>query len=220
MLTLKLDDWSSSIQLMSRANHTADTREHLLATGEAIIQGKGFAAVGLAEILSYAGVPKGSFYHYFPSKEGYGVEMLRRYFLNYDEKLVLLLRPEAGHARDCLLAYFQGWVDHHQCSEHSHTCLAVKLAAEVSDLSEPMREMLAEGMGRVIHRLADAIRRGQQEGSLCTHLEPDELAASLYSLWVGSALLYKVLRSQQPMLNAYKLTETMLVQPDSASCKR
>ncbi|POZ63665.1 TetR/AcrR family transcriptional regulator [Chromobacterium alticapitis] len=205
---------------MPRPNHTADTREHLLATGEAIIQGKGFAAVGLAEILSCAGVPKGSFYHYFPSKEGYGVEMLRRYFLNSDERLAQLLRPESGNARNGLLAYFRGWIDHHQCEQHSQTCLAVKLAAEVSDLSEPMREMLAEGMGRLIVRLADAIRRGQREGSLCTHLEPDELAASLYSLWVGSALLYKVLHSQQPMLNAYKLTETMLAQPDGASCKR
>ncbi|MGY8624876.1 TetR/AcrR family transcriptional regulator [Chromobacterium violaceum] len=205
---------------MSRANHSTDTREHLLATGEEIILGKGFAAVGLAEILSAAGVPKGSFYHYFPSKEGYGVEMLRRYFLNYDERLVLLLRPEAGDARECLMAYFNGWLDHHKCTEHSHTCLAVKLAAEVSDLSEPMRETLAEGMGRLIARLADAIRRGQREGSLCTYLEPDELAASLYSLWVGSALLYKVQRSQQPMLNAYQLTETMLIKPDLASCKR
>ncbi|MEN2425869.1 TetR/AcrR family transcriptional regulator [Chromobacterium vaccinii] len=205
---------------MSRANHSADTREHLLATGEEIILGKGFAAVGLAEILSTAGVPKGSFYHYFPSKEGYGVEMLRRYFLSYDERLVVLLRPESGNARDCLIRYFQGWLDTHRCTEQSHTCLAVKLAAEVSDLSEPMREMLAEGMGRLISRLADAIRRGQSEGSLCTYLEADELAASLYSLWVGSALLYKVQRSDQPMHNAYRLTETMLPQPNNSSCKR
>jgi TetR/AcrR family transcriptional repressor of nem operon len=44
-----------------------DTREHLLAIGEHIILGKGFAAVGLAEILATADVPKGSFYHYFAS---------------------------------------------------------------------------------------------------------------------------------------------------------
>jgi len=58
-----------------------DTRDHLLATGEAVIRGKGFAAVGLAEILGEAGVPKGSFYHYFKSKEAFGAEMLARYFI-------------------------------------------------------------------------------------------------------------------------------------------
>ncbi|OWY37243.1 TetR family transcriptional regulator [Xenophilus sp. AP218F] len=203
---------------MSRASHTADTREHLLATGEAIIQGKGFSAVGLAEILGSAGVPKGSFYHYFSSKEGFGVALLQRYFERYDERLNGLLAAQAGDARSCLLAYFDGWIDNHRCDQQAHTCLAVKLAAEVSDLSEPMREALAEGMGRVVRRLADAIRRGQEEGSLCAQLAADDLASSLYSLWVGSALLFKVQRSHAPFLNARRLTEAMLKRSVDQAC--
>ena len=46
-----------------------NTRQHILETGQRIIAGKGFASVGLNEILTTAGVPKGSFYHYFDSKE-------------------------------------------------------------------------------------------------------------------------------------------------------
>ena len=46
-----------------------NTRQHILETGQRIIVGKGFASVGLNEILTTAGVPKGSFYHYFASKE-------------------------------------------------------------------------------------------------------------------------------------------------------
>ena len=45
-----------------------NTRQHILETGQRIIVGKGFASVGLNEILSAAGVPTGSFYHYFDSK--------------------------------------------------------------------------------------------------------------------------------------------------------
>ena len=45
-----------------------NTRQHILETGHRIISGKGFASVGLNEILKSAGVPKGSFYHYFESK--------------------------------------------------------------------------------------------------------------------------------------------------------
>lgn len=196
---------------MSRPSQFSDTREHLLATGESIILGKGFSAVGLAEILGCAGVPKGSFYHYFRSKEGFGVEMLQRYFEHYDARLLEALDPSQGDARSCLLRYFSGWLDRHQqCEEGNQSCLAIKLAAEVSDLSEPMREALAEGMGRVIIRLADCIRRGQQEGSLCTRLSAEDTAGSLYSLWVGSALLFKVQHTQQPMLQAQALTDAML----------
>lgn len=47
----------------------ADTRQQLLDTGHRMMVVKGFTGVGLNEILQVAGVPKGSFYHYFKSKE-------------------------------------------------------------------------------------------------------------------------------------------------------
>jgi TetR/AcrR family transcriptional repressor of nem operon len=46
-----------------------DTRSTILATGRRVMGAKGFSAVGLSEILGEAGVPKGSFYHYFGSKD-------------------------------------------------------------------------------------------------------------------------------------------------------
>ena len=49
-----------------------DTRERLVRTGVAILTEKGFSAVGIEEILASAGVPKGSFYYYFGSKEEFG----------------------------------------------------------------------------------------------------------------------------------------------------
>ena len=53
-----------------------NTRQHILETGLGIFAGKGFASVGLNELLKAAGVPKGSFYHYFESKEQYGQALL------------------------------------------------------------------------------------------------------------------------------------------------
>ena len=43
----------------------ADTRQHILETGQRIVACKGFSSVGLNELLQAAEVPKGSFYHYF-----------------------------------------------------------------------------------------------------------------------------------------------------------
>ena len=55
---------------------TSDTRHHILETARGIVVGKGFSAVGLSEILEAAGVPKGSFHHWFRSKEHFGVALL------------------------------------------------------------------------------------------------------------------------------------------------
>ncbi len=193
---------------MTRAN--TDTREHLLATATGIILGKGFAAVGLAEILAAAGVPKGSFYHYFRSKEGFGVELLQRYFALYDERLAAMLAPENGPARDCLLAYFSGW---QQCSAEDGRvpgCLVVKLAGEVADLSEPMRAALASGTARIVARLTDCLQRGQQEGSIAAGRDVAQLASGLYSLWLGSALRSKVQQDAECQQHAHALTLALL----------
>ncbi len=41
---------------------------------------RGFTGMGLSELLKTAQVPKGSFYHYFRSKEAFGVAMLERHY--------------------------------------------------------------------------------------------------------------------------------------------
>lgn len=186
-----------------------DTREHLLATGEAVIRGKGFAAVGLAEILAAADVPKGSFYHYFKSKEAFGVDMLQRYFQRYALQLQSLLARPGASSRERLLDYYGRWASH-EGGNCQQACLAVKLSGEVSDLSEPMREVLAAGMQQVEARLAEAIRAGQRDGSLHPGLDAGTLAPSLYTLWVGAELMAKVQRSSRPLQQALAQTEAVL----------
>jgi TetR/AcrR family transcriptional repressor of nem operon len=73
-----------------------NTRQHILETGQRIIVGKGFASVGLNEILSSAGVPKGSFYHYFASKEQYGEALLQEYFARYLSDLDALFAADSS----------------------------------------------------------------------------------------------------------------------------
>src|SRR5262245_44703019 len=68
------------------------TRERLLEVGAQAISEKSFNSCGLAEIRERAGVPKGSFYHYFASKEDFGVALIERAIAEYIE----LLRPILG----------------------------------------------------------------------------------------------------------------------------
>ncbi len=46
-----------------------DTREALLRAGMEILTEQGFVATGIDTVLKRVQVPKGSFYHYFDSKE-------------------------------------------------------------------------------------------------------------------------------------------------------
>src|SRR5574343_259443 len=72
-----------------------DTRELLLRTGLEVLTEKGFSATGIDEILGRVGVPKGSFYHYFDSKEAFGLELIQRYGDFFAHKLDRHLRNTA-----------------------------------------------------------------------------------------------------------------------------
>ena len=50
-------------------NTIQDKRARILASGTSVMLRKGYNGTGVQEITQGAGVPKGSFYHYFESKE-------------------------------------------------------------------------------------------------------------------------------------------------------
>jgi TetR/AcrR family transcriptional regulator, transcriptional repressor for nem operon len=195
------------------ATPVPDMRGHILDTGLGIIAGRGFTAVGLAEILAAARVPKGSFYHWFASKEAYGEAMLDRYFEGYLQRIETLLAAPGRTGRERLLDYWRRWLETQSPCACDQPCLVVKLAAEVSDLSEAMRLSLLRGTARVQARLGRALAEGVADGSLPAGLEPEGAALELYALWLGASLLAKVSRSDEPLERAFRATEARLPEP-------
>ncbi|WP_448143697.1 TetR/AcrR family transcriptional regulator [Stenotrophomonas bentonitica] len=192
------------------ATDTLDVRDKILATGQRIMGGKGFSAVGLNEVLSAAGVPKGSFYHYFGSKEAFGEALLEDYFAAYLADMDRIFsRPRKSRAQQ-LDAYFKAWMDNQSFEDCQGKCLAVKLSAEVADLSQSMRATLKRGTAGIIGRLAQVLDAGVQEGSLSFSGTPQAVAQSLYELWLGASLMVKIVRRRQPFDNALRTTHSLI----------
>nr|VUD30669.1 transcriptional regulator [Raoultella sp. NCTC 9187] len=139
-----------------------DTREHILATGEQLCMHRGFTGMGLSELLKTAEVPKGSFYHYFRSKEAYGVALLEHHYAGYLQRLVEHFAHGEGNYRDRLLAYYQHTLTQFCQQGIISGCLTVKLSAEVCDLSESMRTEMDKGASQIITLLGEALEKGRQ----------------------------------------------------------
>lgn len=196
---------------MKLATTTTNIRQHILDTARPIISSKGFVAVGLNEILLAAGVPKGSFYHYFKSKEAFGEALLEGYFVEYSVQLDTMLTLQGHSAEQRLMSYWQYWMDIETNCDPKGKCLVVKLAAEVSDLSENMRKVLEQGTERIITRLAQTLREGIDDGSLKPWTGSREAAVTLYQLWMGASLRAKITRDQEPLKSALATTRRLLV---------
>jgi TetR/AcrR family transcriptional repressor of nem operon len=194
----------------ANTSEPVDIRDNIIAVGQRIIGAKGFSAVGLNEILSAAGVPKGSFYHYFGSKDAFGVELLESYFTEYLADLDSTLAQPGLTTAQRLVNYFQIWQDTQSFFDCQGKCLAVKLGAEVADISEAMRAALKRGTSGIVVRLASAIEAGVEDGSLSISEDASIVAQSLYQLWLGASIMVKIVRTLQPFEIAMATTRQML----------
>lgn len=191
-------------------NEPAGVRDNILAVGQRIMSGKGFSAVGLNEILAAANVPKGSFYHYFGSKDAFGEALLARYFDDYLADMDRILGRSGATAADCIMDYFDAWRANQSFQDCQGKCLAVKLAAEVADLSDAMRAVLDRGTAAIIARLAAVLDRGVADHSLAIDDRAEEVAASLYQLWLGASVMVKIVRGTGPFDSAMAVTGQLL----------
>ncbi|PSK95488.1 TetR family transcriptional regulator [Murinocardiopsis flavida] len=187
-----------------------DTRRNILDAAQQIMSRKGFSAVGINEVLSAAGVPKGSFYHFFGSKDAFGEAMMRAYFTDYLADMDRVLAEPGLTAAERLMNYWRNWRETQALDECQGKCLAVKLGAEVADLSETMRLALKEGTTGIIDRLERTITAGLEDGSIALDGTPRDTAQALYDMWLGASVMVKIHRDISPLDTTTTVTRQLL----------
>jgi TetR/AcrR family transcriptional repressor of nem operon len=184
---------------MQPAAKDTDTREKLLEAGAQAISAKSFNSCGLAEILSLAGVPKGSFYHYFASKEDFGVALIDRACADYVELLHPVLSDTSRTPIERLRTVFEQSRDECVATGAARQCLVPKLALETSQLSEPVHAAVKRAYDKWCAMIAEAIREAQAVGEVAPGQDADRLANVLVMLWEGATIRMQIDRSLQPV---------------------
>lgn len=185
-----------------------DVRRRLLAAGLDLVHARGFAASGVKDITDAAGVPKGSFYAYFPSKEAFAAAILEHYWSDIETRLLPMLDSD-GSAEERITRFFHALADEHEAGEFLLGCLVGNLSLELGGASERVRAELVRILGRWDAALATCVSAGQGDtsGGVRSDLDAAELASLLIEAWEGAALRGKVTRSRAP----YDRFETVTV---------
>lgn len=176
-----------------------EARERLLRAGLEVLTEKPFSATGIDEILGRVGIPKGSFYYYFESKEAFGAELISRYQAYFAEKLARHLenpgRPPLARIRD-FVADAQGGMARHG---YQRGCLVGNLGQEMGSLPESYRQQLGEVFEDWQHRLADCLVAAREAGEIPPEKDCQRLAAFFWIGWEGAVLRAKLDRDPAPL---------------------
>lgn len=175
-----------------------DTRSKLLEKGGDLVGRIGFNATGVQEITAAAGVPKGSFYNYFESKEAFAVEVLGEYWGSVAEMYGPLLRDKGTPPIQRVVDYFRGLADFHKRHRYAVGCLIGNMALEVTPSSADVRAKLVTVYREWSDALADCLREAQARKELPSAKDPKQLAAALIDTFEGTVMRAKVERSGKP----------------------
>ncbi|WP_375738320.1 TetR/AcrR family transcriptional regulator [Pseudomonas boanensis] len=176
-----------------------DTRAALVRCGMEILTEQGFVATGIDAVVKRTGVPKGSFYHYFASKEAFGQAVLESYAGYFAHKLdrcflqksvppLQRLRNFVEDAKSGMIRY-----------QFRRGCLVGNLGQEVAVLPESFPERLESTLRSWEQRLATCLRDAQGAGELAPDADCEGLAAFFWIGWEGAVQRARLVQRCTPL---------------------
>lgn len=176
------------------------TRERLLEHGLGLLLAHGYNDLGIQTLLNQTGVPKGSFYHHFRSKQDFALAVVDCYM----DAVHATLDQCLGDSRLAPFERIRAFFAHTEAAYREQGylgCLLGGLGQELSGVNETFRRRIEECIGYIAGRLAECLKLAKARGDLATDADCDALADVLANCWEGAALRSRLRRSSVPLAN-------------------
>ena len=181
------------------ASARTDTRQALIWCGTELLTERGFHAIGIDEVLKLVGVPKGSFYHFFESKQAFleaVIENCREYYRNKYEGI--LLNPNQApldRIRDFVAQAIVGM----EKFGFKRGCLVGNLGQELASMDNHIGSILDEIMMSWEETLRKCLQEAVANGDLLAGTDVKRLAQFFFTGWQGAVLRSKLKKSGEPL---------------------
>ena len=175
---------------------TSDARDRILDAAKQLIEQRGYSALGVAEICATAGVPKGSFYYFFESKQALALAVIDEHWAAQRAQWVAVLsadRDPLHRLRDLFEA-----TEEVQRSAQRHSgavvgCMFGNLALELSNQAPEIRERLQAIFDAQIDLIEAVVTQAKDRGEAGAAVDSREAARSIVAQIEGRVLLAKLL---------------------------
>ncbi|HKH20798.1 MAG TPA: TetR family transcriptional regulator C-terminal domain-containing protein [Gammaproteobacteria bacterium] len=175
------------------------TREELIKVGTEIIAQQGFNTTGINAILRAAGVPRGSFYYYFASKDDFGLAVIDHFAEAYASQIDSFLKDDGVAPLQRMRNYLEAGMATISYCQFTRGCPIGHLSQELASQNEKFRTRLNAVFRSWKQRYAQCLGAARDAGEIPQDSDVDQLAELLLTGWEGASLRAKVARSIEPM---------------------
>ncbi len=188
-----------------------DKRDLILAKGAAVMTRRGYHGTGVQEIVQAAGIPKGSFYHYFASKEDFALQALEFIYQPRLQRYAEALSNPKLSPRARILAYYGELLAHFRQQERlEYHCFIGSLSFEMSELLPAIGQQVEAVLQQSALTLQHCLEQAQQAGELAADEDCANLAAFIANAWQGVLTRLKVGSQTQPVEEFVQRLERLL----------
>lgn len=158
----------------------------------------GYHGTGLADVLASASLPKGAFYHHFPSKEAFALEAVQ----SFGERVLGELEGQLSRHRNDplrgLQSYFVGLCRQYARENSSLGCLLGNFGQEIAASNRRVAKAVHVYLSALHARFTLAIAEAQRRDLARRDLDAGTLAEWLANGWHGALIQMKVEASASP----------------------
>ncbi|WP_351227406.1 TetR/AcrR family transcriptional regulator [Streptomyces sp. NPDC002133] len=182
---------------------TSDAREKILSAAQSLIELRGYSALGVAEICKAAGVPKGSFYYFFESKEALALAVIDEQWAGQRSDWTRILNSDAEPLQRLRRLFEETEAGQRAGQQSCGTvsgCMFGNLTLEMSNQTEAVRKRLQEIFEAQVEMVDSIITEALERGEVAV-TDTREAARSVVAQLEGQVLFAK-LYNNTSQLNA------------------
>jgi TetR/AcrR family transcriptional regulator, transcriptional repressor for nem operon len=176
-----------------------NTREEIIRKGALLIHAQGYKATGLQQILDVAGIPKGSFYFYFKSKDDFGCAVIDYFTRTIGDIFTGLLRDSRLTPLERLNKLLNYYESAFKKSGATLGCPIGNLSLELADAHEALRKRLQVAVEGFITEIEFCLEEAKKSSQLPTGLHTADTAHFIFHGLEGAILHMKVAKSIEPV---------------------
>jgi len=170
-------------------------RAELIQKGQEVILSKGYDLSSVKDITQAAALPKGSFYHYFESKEKFALEAMNDFIATYEEQI-----PDQGFNLKSLQVMIDARINEIIKINFARECYMSIMCHAYAGQNESFRLSILAAIDKSNEAMISLLQKLQEKQLIKAELDLSELLEFIDFAWRGARLKARLLKSKTPLI--------------------